>query len=330
MHNFLAVDGRWLDAPHSGDHLGRAVWALCEVGSRRRPPSPGASLRLLGEVAACRPTLTAARSMAVALLGLTRLPGGRSGLRSALAGRAGRRPDVALRRAPVGRVALVRGHARPMTTRGCPRPCSPPQPPARLGHAGRRPGGARVVLHQCALDSDAVVLVGNRWRHGCCRGNEAGPGRQWPADGGGLARVADEGDEQPLDAAALVEALRRGVSASPAGDAHGARRCAPSSGSSAATGSGDRSTTSPPAAATTGSAAAGLNDNEGAESTLAYFQALLALESAGRSLQCARVADGEGRACSGPIAWRTPPEHYGPWEQVTGLLAEGWSRAAST
>jgi glycosyltransferase involved in cell wall biosynthesis len=25
----------------------------------------------------------------------------------------------------------------------------------------------------------------------------------------------------------------------------------------------------------------------------------------------------------GPISWRTPPEHYGPWEQVTGLLADG-------
>lgn len=24
-----------------------------------------------------------------------------------------------------------------------------------------------------------------------------------------------------------------------------------------------------------------------------------------------------------PVAWRTPPRHYGPWEQVTGLLAEG-------
>ncbi len=28
-------------------------------------------------------------------------------------------------------------------------------------------------------------------------------------------------------------------------------------------------------------------------------------------------------ALLGPIAWRTPPEHYGPWEQVTGLLADG-------
>ncbi|ROO63239.1 glycosyltransferase involved in cell wall biosynthesis [Micromonospora sp. Llam0] len=28
-------------------------------------------------------------------------------------------------------------------------------------------------------------------------------------------------------------------------------------------------------------------------------------------------------ALLGPVAWRTPPYHYGPWEQVTGLLAEG-------
>jgi glycosyltransferase involved in cell wall biosynthesis len=28
-------------------------------------------------------------------------------------------------------------------------------------------------------------------------------------------------------------------------------------------------------------------------------------------------------AMLGPIAWRTPPRHYGPWEQVTSLLTEG-------
>jgi glycosyltransferase involved in cell wall biosynthesis len=28
-------------------------------------------------------------------------------------------------------------------------------------------------------------------------------------------------------------------------------------------------------------------------------------------------------AMLGPVAWRTPPEHYGPWELVTGLLTDG-------
>ncbi|MCW2878740.1 MAG: hypothetical protein JWQ95_2840 [Sphaerisporangium sp.] len=28
-------------------------------------------------------------------------------------------------------------------------------------------------------------------------------------------------------------------------------------------------------------------------------------------------------ALLGPVAWRTPPRHYGPWEQITSLLAEG-------
>jgi glycosyltransferase involved in cell wall biosynthesis len=28
-------------------------------------------------------------------------------------------------------------------------------------------------------------------------------------------------------------------------------------------------------------------------------------------------------ALLGPIAWRTPPRHYGPWELITGLIADG-------
>jgi len=31
-------------------------------------------------------------------------------------------------------------------------------------------------------------------------------------------------------------------------------------------------------------------------------------------------------ALLGPIAWRTPPRHYGPWELITGLLADGLTR----
>ena len=28
-------------------------------------------------------------------------------------------------------------------------------------------------------------------------------------------------------------------------------------------------------------------------------------------------------AILGPVAWRTPPRHYGPWEQVASLITEG-------
>jgi glycosyltransferase involved in cell wall biosynthesis len=31
-------------------------------------------------------------------------------------------------------------------------------------------------------------------------------------------------------------------------------------------------------------------------------------------------------ALLGPVAWRTPPKHYGPWELITSLLAEGLVR----
>jgi len=30
-----------------------------------------------------------------------------------------------------------------------------------------------------------------------------------------------------------------------------------------------------------------------------------------------------------PVAWRTPPEHYGPWESIASLLTEGSSREES-
>ena len=62
-----------------------------------------------------------------------------------------------------------------------------------------------------------------------------------------------------------------------------------------------------------------VNGNEGAESTLAYLQALLALDARRPPGDAARMKV----ALLGPIAWRTPPRHYGPWELVTGLLADG-------
>ncbi len=37
MRNFLAWDRRWLDEPHHGDHVGRAVWGLGELVAREGP-----------------------------------------------------------------------------------------------------------------------------------------------------------------------------------------------------------------------------------------------------------------------------------------------------
>ena len=117
---------------------------------------------------------------------------------------------------------------------------------------------------QCALHTDTVRLVGNRWR----RSDE--PSRSWIA----------EGDEQPLDAAALVEALAEatvatgqreyGRQALRAFEWFLGRNCAGLAAYDFATGG-----------CHDGLGPDGLNDNEGAESTLAYLQAWLAIEAAG-------------------------------------------------
>ena len=150
----------------------------------------------------------------------------------------------------------------------------------------------------------AVRLVGNQWRR---------------ADA--PRRPSDEGDEQPLDAAALVEALVEAMVVRPAASAYGRQAVHAFEWFLGRNPTGYRCTTSPPAAATTASGPAGPSENEGAESTLAYLQALLALEGAG--LQRFVGRERMRVALLGPIAWRTPPRHYGPWELVTGLLAEG-------
>ena len=31
MHNFLSWNRQWLDSPHTGDHVGRTVWAVGEI-----------------------------------------------------------------------------------------------------------------------------------------------------------------------------------------------------------------------------------------------------------------------------------------------------------
>jgi glycosyltransferase involved in cell wall biosynthesis len=71
MHNFLSYDRRWLDEPHGGDHLGRAAWALGEVVGAQPPaallePSRLLLLEMLPALAQQR----SPRTIAFTLLGL--------------------------------------------------------------------------------------------------------------------------------------------------------------------------------------------------------------------------------------------------------------------
>ena len=83
-----------------------------------------------------------------------------------------------------------------------------------------------------------------------------------------------------------------------------------------------------------------VNDNQGAESTLALLQAALALNDPNwlgvTEERLAKASTGSRKlgvnsmelhalriAMLGPIAWRTPPRHYGAWETVVHNLTEG-------
>jgi hypothetical protein len=123
---------------------------------------------------------------------------------------------------------------------------------------------------QCSVDGPAVTLVGNHWRT-----RPAAP----PADLQPAAAV-DEGDEQPLDAAALVEACVEAYRSTGQGlyrDRalraldwfHGRNRWGLALVDPVSQGCHD------------GVGPGGLNANQGAESTLAYLQARLAVAAAG-------------------------------------------------
>jgi hypothetical protein len=117
---------------------------------------------------------------------------------------------------------------------------------------------------QCALDGPAVRLVGNGWH----RSSETP-----------FATPLD-GDEQPLDAAALVEALTDALAATDQ-RVHGQRAVRAFEWFLGRNQLGKPVYDFATGGCHDGLSAQSLNDNEGAESTLAFFQALLALESAG-------------------------------------------------
>jgi hypothetical protein len=74
MRNFMGYDRRWLDEPHLGDHVGRSVWALGEILATAWVPAVvGPTGRLLDMIVRTFPAEVSLRTGAYAALGLARL-----------------------------------------------------------------------------------------------------------------------------------------------------------------------------------------------------------------------------------------------------------------
>jgi hypothetical protein len=74
MRNFMSYDRRWLDEPHVGDHVGRAIWALGEILSTAWVPAlVDPTQRLLDVLIGGLAGPTALRTDAYIVLGLAKL-----------------------------------------------------------------------------------------------------------------------------------------------------------------------------------------------------------------------------------------------------------------
>jgi glycosyltransferase involved in cell wall biosynthesis len=259
MHNLMAYDGKWLDEPHFGDHVGRSCWALGMIATDPRwAAKAGVVADAVMDLAS---HLSSPRSLAYAALGLARLAADDPNARTALRRVADRLSAMVVRDRewhwfePV----LTYDNAR--------------LPQALLAAGSRLADPALTELGLSTLDwllrqvgmagaEPVLRLVGNRWRH-----RDGAPG-------------GDEGHEQPLDAAAVVEALV---------EAHrvtGERRYAVLAQRAFMWFHGLNQAGTPVYDPATGGCRDGLSRtgtsrNQGAESTLAYYQAMLALRGAG-------------------------------------------------
>ena len=266
MRNFMSYDRRWLDEPHLGDHVGRAVWALGTVYGAHPPRAVAVpSRRMLDELAPVVHRLTSPRAMAFAVLGLSRPPLDTlpDALRDLLTDLSDRLLQGYYANAGPGwwwaEDVLTYDNARL------------PQALIVAGDRLSRPemvdAGLQALdwyLTQCVTPEGHLQLIGRRWRR---RGEEPGT-------------ALAEGPEQPVDAAALVECLSDAMAVTGRHDYGdqavrafewflGRNRLGQPLYDFASGGCRD------------GLEWESVSENEGAESTLAYFQALLALESVG-------------------------------------------------
>jgi len=263
MRNFMGYDRRWLDEPHIGDHVGRSIWALGEILTTAWIPAVARPAGdLLDRLVDTLSGNVSLRTAAYAVLGLSRLDADR------LEPAAGRLLERFVDQ-------LAEAYDQTASTDWCWFEDELTYDNARLSqallcgaNALDRPELAETALEslrwvgdECGLDGDALRLPGHRGR----RRGEPAPGA---------------GDEQPLDAAAFVEAELSAFAATRDG-AHGIR----------ATRAfewflGRNALQRPLYDFATGGCSDGLghdglNDNEGAESTLAFHHAALLLDAAG-------------------------------------------------
>ena len=263
MRNFMSYDRRWLDEPHVGDHVGRSIWALGDVLSTAWVPAiVGPSQRLLASLVRSLQDELSIRTAAYATLGLARLDPDRL-------------DDDA--RQLLERCVTQLEEAYESSSDGGWRwfEDALTYDNARLPHA--------LIIGGVALDRDHAVAAGLEslaWL-----GDESGL-----ADGllrlpGNEGRRRDEpapgaGDEQPLDASAFVEAELAAFAVT--GDPeHGARAQRAFEWFL-----GRNRLGRPLYDFATGGCCDGLseldvNENEGAESTLAFHRAQLVLDAAG-------------------------------------------------
>jgi glycosyltransferase involved in cell wall biosynthesis len=263
MRNFMAYDRRWLDEPHIGDHVGRSVWALGEILATAWIPAvvvPARDLleRLVAKLAGEVPLRTAAYTV----LGLARVDPDRlrPPAKQLLERLADQLTDAYRSHAADGwswfEDELSYDNARlaqALITAG-----------SALGRDDLTDLGLeslRWLGDECGLQDQVLRLPGHQGRH---RG-EAAPGL---------------GDEQPLDAAALVEAELVAFAVTHRTE-HGVR-----ARRSFEWFLGRNRLHRPLYDFATGGCSDGLgteelNRNEGAESTLVFHRAALVLDAAG-------------------------------------------------
>ena len=262
MRNFMSYDRRWLDDPHIGDHVGRSIWALGEVLSTAWVPGVvGPAGRLLTSLVTSLNSDVSLRTAAYAILGIARLDPDRLEPEARrLLERLVVQLEAAYEQASSDTWRWFEDDLRYDNARL----------PQALIVGGEALGSNHAVAagleslnwlgNECGLTDGMLRLTGHRGRHR----NEPAPG---------------EGDEQPLDASALVEAELAAFAVTHDPE-HGAR---------AQTAFdwflGRNRLDRPLYDFATGGCGDGLGDeeingNEGAESTLAFHRAQLSLDAA--------------------------------------------------